>query len=242
MYLGGLLWVMRIKKRKPHSIANWSSQDKPREKLLAKGKAALSDAELLAILLCVGTPTLNVLEVAQGVLKVSNNSLYDLSRLNINDLIKVKGIGQAKAITIMAALELGNRRKERGFSSKPKIVGSRDAYEFLRSDLSFLPHEEFWVLLLDRSNRLIRKVQVSCGGVAGTVADPKIIFKMAVIELASGIIVAHNHPSGNANASEADIKLTNKLKEAAKLFDIQLLDHIIVAGQNYFSFADASML
>jgi DNA repair protein RadC len=227
---------------KPHSIKNWSSQDKPREKLLSRGKSALSDAELLSILLCCGTPTLNVVDVAKGVLQASGEDLSRLGDLSVKELMKLKGIGPAKAVAIVAACELGRRRKESDHAPRPKFGNSRDAYKMLSVELSGLRHEEFWVFLLDRANHVLRKVQISRGGVSGTVADPKIIFKTAVDELACGIVLAHNHPSGNLSPSMADIELTKKLCAAGKLLEIQVLDHIIVAGQNYFSFADEGML
>ena len=224
------------------NIKNWAAEDRPREKLLLKGKSALSDAELIAILLGTGTTTLSAVDLAKNVLQNAGNNLHDLARLTVKDLTKVKGIGDAKAITIVAALELGRRRKELEPEEKPRISSSRDAYEVVKSELLDIPHEEFWVLLLNRANRVIRKCQISQGGVAGTVADPKIIFKMALEDLASGVILAHNHPSGNLNASQADIDLTKKLKEGGKLLEIQVLDHIILAGQKYFSFADEGMI
>jgi DNA repair protein RadC len=224
------------------NIKEWAAEDRPREKLLLKGKSALSDAELIAILLGTGTTTQSAVDLAKSVLQNAGNNLHDLARLSIKDLIKVKGIGEAKAITIIAALELGRRRRELEADEKPKIGSSKDAYDVLKSTMLDLPHEEFWVLLLNRANRVVKKNQISQGGVAGTVADPKIIFKMALEELASGIILAHNHPSGNLNASQADIDLTKKLKEAGKLLEIQVLDHLIIAGQKYFSFADEGLL
>jgi DNA repair protein RadC len=156
--------------------------------------------------------------------------------------MKIKGIGEAKAITIISALELGRRRKEINTTERPKINGSKDAYELVKGDLMDLPHEEFWVIMLNRANRLLKKHQISLGGVHGTVADPKIIFKTALESLASGIIVAHNHPSGNLTPSQQDIDLTKKLKEAGKLLEIQLLDHVIIAGKNYYSFADEGLM
>jgi DNA repair protein RadC len=227
---------------RPLNIKSWSPEDRPREKLQLKGRSSLSDAELIAILLGSGTSTLSAVDLAKKILQISGNNLHDLARQSINDLVKIKGIGEAKAITIIAALELGRRRKDYDANEKPKITGSKDAYELLRPDLQDIQHEEFWVLLLNRANRVIRKHQISQGGVSGTVADPKIIFKSALQELASGIILAHNHPSGNLTASQADIDLTRKLKEAGKLLDIQVLDHVIVAGQKYYSFADEGML
>ncbi|MBA4055034.1 MAG: hypothetical protein C0490_10005, partial [Marivirga sp.] len=193
------------------NIKSWSPEDRPREKLILKGKSALSDAELLALLIGSGTKTLSAVDLGKKILQQSGNNLHHLARLTIKDLSKVKGIGEAKAMTIVAALELGRRRKESDSEEKPKISGSRDAYELLKSDLLDIPHEEFWVILLNRANRVVKKYQISQGGVTGTVADPKIIFKAALEELASGIILAHNHPSGNLTASQADLDLTKKL-------------------------------
>lgn len=227
---------------KPLTIKNWSPEDRPREKLLLKGKSALSDAELIAILLGTGTTTLSAVEVAKKILQVTDHDLHALASLSVKELTKVKGIGEAKAITIVAAMELGRRRKDLDVLEKPKITGSKDVYELLKGDLMDIPHEEFWIILLNRANRVIRKAQISQGGVAGTVADPKIIFKTALEDLASGIILAHNHPSGNLTASQADIELTKKLKGGAKLLEMQVLDHIIVGGQNYFSFADEGLI
>lgn len=224
------------------NIKSWAAEDRPREKLVLKGKAALSDAELIAILLGTGTSKLSAVDLAKNILQSVNNDLNELARLTVKDLMKIKGIGEAKAITIISALELGRRRKDFQAEEKPKISGSADAFEILKADLLDIPHEAFWILLLNRANRVIKKHQISQGGVAGTVADPKIIFKVAVEELASGIILAHNHPSGNLTASQADIDLTKKLKESGKLLDIQVLDHLIVAGKKYFSFADEGLM
>ncbi|MBL7853325.1 MAG: DNA repair protein RadC [Cyclobacteriaceae bacterium] len=229
---------MEINESRKLNIKNWSPEDRPREKLVMKGTGALSDAELIAILIGTGTTKITAVELARQVLQHVNNDLHSLARLTVKDLMKIKGIGEAKAITIVAALELGRRRKELEPEAKPKIASSKDAFELLRGDLMDLPKEEFWVLLLNRANRVITKRRISEGGVSGTVADPKIIFKLALEELASGVIVAHNHPSGNLSASQQDIDLTRKLKEGGKLLEIQLLDHIIVAGTRYYSFAD----
>lgn len=226
----------------PLKIKSWSPEDRPREKLLIKGTPALSDAELVAILLGTGTTTTSAVELAKCILQTVDNSLHELARLSVKDLMKVRGIGEVKAVTIIAAFELGRRRKEAEAEIKPRIITSRDVFDVLKSHLLDIQHEEFWVLLLNRSNRVIKKHLISQGGVTGTVADPKIIFKLALEELASGIILAHNHPSGNLNASQSDIDLTKKLKDAGKLMDIQVLDHVIVAGQNYFSFVDEGML
>jgi len=224
------------------NIKSWSPEDRPREKLILKGKSALSDAELIAILLGSGTRASSAVDLAKKVLQPTGNNLHELAKLTVKDLIKVPGIGEAKALTIVAALELGRRRKELGGQEKNKVTGSKDVYDLIKADLLDISHEEFWILLLNRANRVIKKAQVSQGGVAGTVADPKIIFKLALDELASGIILAHNHPSGNLTASQADLDLTKKLKDAGKLLDIQVLDHLIVAGQKYFSFADEGLM
>lgn len=233
---------MKIEESKPLNIKDWSPEDRPREKLLIKGTSALSDAELIAILIGSGTANLSAVEVAKKVLQQGNNNINDLAKLSVKELMKIKGIGVAKAITIVAALELGRRRKETDPEEKPKISSSKDAFEQLKGDLMDLHHEEFWVLLLNRANRVIKKKRISEGGVSGTVADPKIIYKIALEELASGIVVAHNHPSGNLTPSQSDIDLTKKLKEAGKFLEVQLLDHLIIAGQKYISFADDGLL
>jgi DNA repair protein RadC len=233
---------MKVEETKPLNIREWSPEDRPREKLLLKGTAALSDAELIAILIGSGSANLSAVDLSKKILMQVENNLHELARLSVNDLMKMKGIGEAKALTIIAALELGRRRKEKDTNEKPKIGSSGDSFNQIKGDLMDLPHEEFWVLLVNRANRLIKKKRVSEGGVSGTVADPKIIFKMAIEELASGIIVAHNHPSGNLKASHSDIILTKKLHEAGKLLEVQLLDHIIIAGSKYLSFADEGML
>ncbi|MDZ4716113.1 MAG: DNA repair protein RadC [Cytophagales bacterium] len=227
---------------KPLRIKSWSPEDRPREKLLLKGTGALTDAELVAILIGTGSRRMSAVDLSRSILEAVGNQLHELARLGVGDLTAIKGIGTAKAISIVAALELGRRRKDTGVTEKPKIGSSRDAVEQLSGDLMDLPHEEFWVLLLNRANRLIRKHRVSEGGVSGTVADPKMIFKLAITHLASGIIVAHNHPSGNRTASQSDIDLTKKLREAGKFLEIQLLDHVIICGSNYFSFADEGLL
>jgi DNA repair protein RadC len=233
---------MNVNESKPLGIKSWSPEDRPREKLLLKGTAALSEAELIAILIGSGTASLSAVEVAKKLLQGVNHNLHDLARLSVKDLTKTKGIGEAKAIAIVAALELGRRRKEHDPESKPKIATSKDAFQLLQGDLMDLPKEEFWVLLLNRANRVIKKQRVSEGGVSGTVADPKIIFKLALQELASGIIVAHNHPSGNLQASQSDLDLTRRLKESGKFLEIQLLDHLIIAGNRYLSLADEGIM
>jgi DNA repair protein RadC len=223
-------------------ILSWAEEDRPREKLLSKGRAALTDAELIAILLGSGTVSLTAVDVAKLILKEVNNDLHELARLSVKDLQKFKGIGEAKAITIISALELGRRRKEADAIQKPKVTCSEDAYKYIKPDLLDLPHEEFWVILLNRANYIIKKQPVSSGGVSGTIADPKIIFKVALENLASGIILAHNHPSGNLKPSEADLQLTSKLKAAGKFLDLPILDHLIFTNDSYYSFADEGKL
>lgn len=226
----------------PLGIKSWAEEDRPREKLLLKGKAALSDAELLGILINSGTPQLTAVDIAKEILRKIDNDLNQLAKLSVKDLGKFKGIGEARAITIVAALELGRRRKETESREKPKITSSRDAYEVLRPHLMDLPHEEFWVVLLNRANQVLRPVQVSAGGVSGTVADPKIIFKVALEHLASSVILAHNHPSGNLQPSQADKDLTRKLKNAGQMLDLPVLDHLILSDKTYLSFADEGIL
>ena len=233
---------MNVDEPKPLNIKSWAAEDRPREKLLLKGTNALSDAELIAILLGSGTAKLSAVELSKIILQYVNHNLNDLAKLTVKDLIKIKGIGEAKAITIIAALELGRRRKDQEPNDKPKIKSSASAFNLIQGELMDLPHEEFWVLLLNRAQCLIKKKRISEGGVSGTVADPRIIFKLALEELASGVIVVHNHPSGNLNPSQSDIDLTKKLKEAGKVIEIQLLDHLIIAGNKYFSFADEHMI
>ncbi|MCI0750946.1 MAG: DNA repair protein RadC [Flammeovirgaceae bacterium] len=224
------------------NIKSWAEEDRPREKLMLKGRAALSDAELIAILLGSGTTSMSAVDVAKILLQQVGNDLNELARLSVKDLMKQRGIGEAKAITIVAALELGRRRKDSFPEEKVKLTSSKDAYNLLQEHLADIPHEEFWIILVNRANRVIKKQQISQGGVAGTVADPKMIFKVALEELASGIILAHNHPSGNLTASQQDIELTKKLKESGKLLEVQVLDHIIIAGNKFLSFADEGML
>lgn len=233
---------MKIEDSKPLNIREWSPEDRPREKLLLKGTSALSEAELVAILIGSGTAKTSAVELAKKVLLLSNHNLNELARLSVKDLMKIKGIGEAKAITIVAALELGRRRKAQDLDEKPKISSSKDAFDLIQGHLMDLPHEEFWVLLLNRMHQVVKKKRISEGGVSGTVADPKIIYKLALEDLASGVIVAHNHPSGNLKPSQSDIDLTRKLKEAGRFLEVQLLDHLIIANRNYFSFADEGLI
>ncbi|MFC6997304.1 RadC family protein [Rufibacter roseus] len=226
----------------PLSIKSWAEEDRPREKLLLKGRAALSDAELIGILIGSGTAKLSAVDVAKLILQAVDNDLNALARLTVKELQKHKGIGEAKAISIVAALELGRRRKEAAPTVKTRITCSTDIYEYIRPHLLDLPHEEFWIILLNRANTIMKKIQISSGGVAGTVADPKLIFKHALENLASAIILVHNHPSGQLKPSAADISLTKKLQEAGKVLDLPILDHLIFTDSSYYSFADEDLL
>jgi DNA repair protein RadC len=232
---------MEILEKKP-TIKDWLYEDRPREKLILRGKSSLSNTELLAILLRSGTPALSAVDLAKKIMHMVGNNLHALSLLTTTDLMKIKGVGEAKAVSIVSALELGRRHKTADIEKKAKIVTSRDAFGVIAPCLQDIKHEEFWIILLNRANRVIRTHQVSQGGTSSTVADPKIIFKLAIDELASGLILAHNHPSGETSASQADINLTDKIKTAGKLLDVQVLDHLIIAGQKYFSFADEGIL
>lgn len=219
-------------------FSEWHPDDRPREKLISKGPAALTETELIAILLGSGSSRHPAPDLARVIMARASNNLHNLGKLTVNDLRQLHGIGSAKAVTIVAAMELGRRRRESNPLEKPEVTSSGDAFNLLHGDISDLPYEEFWVLLLNRANKLIAKKRISTGGVSGTVADPKLIYSSALESLASGIIVAHNHPSGSLTASKQDIELTKKLIQGGKMLDISLLDHLIIAGNKYFSFAD----
>ena len=220
------------------TIKDWAVEDRPREKMLQKGIGSLSDAELVAILLRSGNSDETAVTVAQKLLANAHNNLNELGKFTLHQITQVKGIGEAKAITVLAALELGRRRKSVEVLNKERITSSRDAIEVFQPMLADLPHEEFWALMLNKANKVIDKVRVSQGGVAGTVVDVRIIVKAAVEKLASSVIIAHNHPSGNPKPSDKDMSITNKLKEAVNLFDITLLDHLIITDNECYSFAD----
>ncbi len=223
-------------------IRSWAEDDRPREKLLNKGRSVLSDAELIAILIGSGNSDETAVDLSKRILKTLDNDLAALGRLDVRDLTRFKGIGEAKAISIIAAMELGRRRKDTDRVRRPKIASSGQAFEYLFPHVSDLPHEEFWILMTDRANRVIGLENVSKGGVTGTVADPKMIFRPAVQQLACGIILCHNHPSGNVRPSDEDIQLTRKLVSAGRSLDIPVLDHIIVGHDTYYSFADEKQL
>jgi DNA repair protein RadC len=220
-------------------IKEWALEDRPREKLMAKGLASLSDAELLAILIGSGSAKESAVDLAKKILKDCGNNLNELGKKTVGDLKKnYHGVGEAKAISIVAALELGRRRKLQDAFLRPKISSSESVFNIMHPVLGDLPHEEFWVLLLNRSNHVITKFRVSQGGVSGTVIDVRLILKPALENLASSIILCHNHPSGNIYPSDADEQITEKVIKSAELMDIKLLDHLIVTDTSYFSFAD----
>ena len=224
------------------SIKKWAAEDRPREKLLSKGIQSLSDSELIAIILGSGSKELSAVELGRQLLLHAENNLNKLGKHTVQDLMKFKGVGEAKAISLVAAMELGKRRKLSEIMDKPSIKSSKDVYDLFHPLVADLPYEEFWILLLNRSNRIINKIKISQGGVAGTVIDTKLILKSAIENLASSIILCHNHPSGNLNPSESDIEITGKLKSASEFMDIKLLDHIIVADHSYYSFIDEGKL
>ncbi len=220
------------------NIKSWSEEDRPREKLLIKGQNALSDAELVAILMGSGNRDETSVELARRILKSVDNNLNELSKLSIKDLMKFKGVGEVKAINIISALELGRRRREADGIKKEKIGSSNDVYLIFSSFMEDIKCEEFWILLLNKGCKILGKYKVSLGGTSGTFVDTKVIFKLAIENLAASIILCHNHPSGNLFPSKEDINLTKKLTEAGKIFDISVLDHIIITDAGYYSFAD----
>jgi DNA repair protein RadC len=224
------------------SINLWNEEDRPREKLALKGKSSLLDAELLAILIGSGTAKCSALELCNKIMTYVNNDLVQLGKLSIEDLSRFKGIGSAKAISIVAAMELGRRRQVENIKKVNVIKSSQDIYRTLLSELVDLHYEEFWVIFLNHRNKIIGKHKLSSGGLTGTVVDIRILYKLALERLATSTILVHNHPSGTLRPSSADIKLTQKVKEAGGLLDIQLLDHVIIADSGYYSFADEGML
>jgi DNA repair protein RadC len=223
-------------------ITDWAVEDRPREKLLQNGTASLSDAELLAILISSGTKEKSAVDLGRELLCMVNNNLNTLGKLAISDLRKLRGIGTARAVTIAAALELGRRRKLAEMPEVLQIRCSKDVADIFQPLLADLAYEEFWILFLNRSNKVINRMKLSQGGISGTVTDVRLAMKKAIEYLASGIIVCHNHPSGNLNPSESDSKITQKIKEAGNLLDIQLLDHLIISEKEYYSFADNGLL
>jgi DNA repair protein RadC len=225
-----------------YSIKQWAKDDRPREKLLSKGVAALSNSELIAILINHGSKEKSAVELAQDILKAGKDNLNELSKLSVKELMKIKGIGEAKAISIVAAMELGRRRQATAYREKATITSSSDVANYLQTLLKDYKHEVFAVLFLNRSNKINHFQIISEGGITGTVADPRVILKRALEEDAVSLILCHNHPSGSLKPSKADEELTFKIREAAKYFDIKVLDHLIVSDDGYYSFADEGIL
>jgi DNA repair protein RadC len=225
----------------PLSIKSWAEEDRPREKMLSKGKSALTDAELIAILIGSGSVDENAIELAKRILFSVNDNLSELGKRSIKELTKFKGIGEAKAITIAAAVEIGRRRQFSDKVQRDRITHSRDIYDIMLPEMIDLQYEEFWILMLNQAHHIVKKERISTGGVSGTVVDSKMVFKPAIEALTPSIILIHNHPSGNLKPSQADIDLTRKLREAGKLLDITVLDHVIVAYSGYYSFKDEGL-
>jgi DNA repair protein RadC len=224
------------------AMKSWAVEERPREKGLANGVQYLSDSELLAILIRSGTKNTSAVQLARQLLKQAENNLQELGKLTLNDFLKHKGIGPTKAICVMAALELGRRRGGVQQIEKIPVKSSRTVFHLFHPLLGDLEHEEFWLLMLNRANRILGRFKVSQGGLSGTVIDTRIILKKALDSLASSIIVCHNHPSGNNQPSDADVRITEKLKKASEMLEIKLLDHIIIADKSYFSFADEGLI
>lgn len=224
------------------SIKNWSQDDQPREKLLYKGKSALSDAELVAILIGSGNREESAVDLCKRILASTENNLSALGKLSVKQLMEFKGIGEAKAISIIAALELGRRRRGEEALEKKKITSSKSVFELMQPIIGELEHEEFWIIYVNNSNKVIHKNQLSKGGITGTLVDVRLVLKNALEVGATALILAHNHPSGTLKPSEADKQITQKLKNAAESLDIKVLDHLIITEKAYFSFADESLL
>lgn len=226
----------------PQSITRWAEEDRPREKMLLKGLSALSDAELLAILIGSGSKGESAVALSQRILASVENNLHDLGKRSINDLQRFKGVGEAKAITIAAALEVGRRRQLSDLRLRPRISSSRDAFNAIAALLTDLHHEEFWLLLLNRANEVFARERLSIGGTSGTVVDLKLVFNAALNAKAASFIAIHNHPSGSLQPSRADVDLTERLKQGGKILDLPMLDHLIVSERGYYSFADEGMV
>ncbi len=224
------------------TIKAWAEEDRPREKLLSLGRRSLSDAELVAILIGSGSTTESAVDLSKRILHTYQNNLAGIAKLSVADLCKFKGIGEAKAISIIAALELGRRRKDSELILTDKITCSKDGFLLLAPYFADLLHEEFWMVTMTRNNKVTNKILISKGGMTGTIADPKVIFKAALEYNAANIVLAHNHPSGNLKPSQEDVNLTKRLKSAGQLLDIGILDHLIFAGEGYYSFADEGYL
>tara|TARA_B100000378_G_scaffold74846_1_gene58096 strand:- start:450 stop:1145 length:696 start_codon:yes stop_codon:yes gene_type:complete len=231
-----------MQENKPFSIKYWAEGDRPREKLLQKGKMSLSDAELIAILIGSGSREESAVQLSKRILAASENKLNELGKLSVQQLTKFKGIGEAKAITIVAAMELGRRRRGEEAVRRKQITSADAVFEVMQPIIGDLGHEEFWILYLNNSNKILQKLQLSKGGMTGTLVDVRLAFKNALEVGATSVILAHNHPSGTLKPSEADKQLTRKLKLAGESLDIKVLDHLIVTQKSYFSFANEGIL
>ncbi|HLU81148.1 MAG TPA: DNA repair protein RadC [Flavobacteriaceae bacterium] len=231
-----------LEKSVSFSIKNWAESDRPREKLLQKGETSLSDAELIAILIGSGNSSESAVQLAKRILAGSENNLNALGKLSVKQLMKFKGIGEAKAITIIAAMELGRRRRAEEAVKKKKIDSSLAAFELMQPVIGDLLHEEFWIIYLNNSHKIIQKFQVSKGGITSTVVDVRIVMKNALENGATALILAHNHPSGTLKPSHQDKEITQKLIKAGNSLDIKVLDHLIITQKSYFSFADEGMI
>ena len=231
-----------MKQNPIQSIKNWATEDRPREKMLEKGREALSDAELIAILIGSGNNNESAVDLSRRILKDVDDNLIQLSQLSINDLMVYNGIGEAKAVSIAAALELGRRRRFAEVARQTFVKNSKDAFEYFYMHISDIEHEQLWVMLLNPANKVIKMAKVSDGGVNGTTADPKRIFKMALENNATALMLCHNHPSGNVLPSDSDKALTRNIVNGGKILEIKILDHIIVGIDKYFSFADSGLL
>ena len=224
------------------SIKFLAEDDRPREKFLLKGKSALSDSELLAIILGSGNNEDSAVELARKILASVDYNWQKLSKLSIKDLLKIKGIGEAKAISVAAALEIGRRKAAQEIPEKEKVTSVNDSYKIFSQYLSDLQTEEFWAIFLDQKNHVIYKTQISKGGISGTLVDVRVIFRIAIEHLATSVVVAHNHPTGNLTPSQPDISITRRIKEAGDLLDIKLLDHLIIGENSFFSFSEQGLL
>ena len=233
---------MKNEQQTNFSIKQWAEDDRPREKLLQKGKLSLSDAELIAILIGSGSPKESAVQLSKRILASGKNNLSELGKLSVQQLCNFKGVGPAKAVSIIAALELGRRRRIEEALERKKITSSASVFELMQPVIGELPHEEFWIIYLNNSNKVIEQLQLSKGGITGTLVDVRLTLKKALELSATSLILVHNHPSGTLLASEPDKQLTRKLKTAAQSLDIKVLDHVIVTENSYFSFADEGVL
>ncbi|MGB7786996.1 MAG: DNA repair protein RadC [Salinimicrobium sp.] len=231
-----------MQEKSSFTIKHWAQDDRPREKLLQKGRASLSDAELLAILIGSGSRNQSAVDLCKKILADSGNHLGELGKLSVKQLISYNGIGEAKALTIVAAMELGRRRRAGEALERKKITSSSSVFELMQPEIGELPHEEFWIIYLNNYNKVIEKYPLSKGGITGTLVDVRLALKKALELGATSLILAHNHPSGNLQPSNSDKQLTQKLKTAGESLDIKILDHIIVTEKSYFSFADEGLL